>query len=1357
MDAGRIGRDVEAGSSRARAAAQQPTAAARRPRKKAKPSSSPAPPSDPIPKPYLALAPKPISNITQPVEQLRSTGDSRLILPSTYVRGSTSTSGSGSPIPQPASFPAPSKPKYANQLLSPPTIMPGGQPLAPRVQGAPSGESGGGRPRRAGMGGRRRSEERLREIGAANVSMLSLGYLGRIMESDPQEEAAMAEARDTIASQPPPERRRRRIVRGETGIVRRPTVSSREEGRALGLARGASMRRINLWEELPDLPESNDPPPAFPFPTTSTSRLPPTFESASTSPPVSPLNNPSARPRSPPPSFEQAIGLLPLPSHPASVQPPPPTSISEPPDVPEVSVPAPPIRPALTLTISLPPDPHPSGSSTTSSPTSTHYASAPESPSRTVISTSEEGVISAEERADRRMWNLDLLAGYTLEERVKREIARKTAREETSSKTTILMTESIASSLSNPSGSIAHVEPNQEVESVPIKDNDDQPGGHHQRPSEPLALNVPEAVHSVAVAVSTNIVSAVDSAASKRPADKSLHRKSAEAELDLAGLPRDRSPRIRTTEAIVKTPVAEPSESKDLQRPSPDTNDLSLPISESVAVVDMDSSDEGTTPTLKNPSGRSSVVPIAPKGRGVLRPKTDNGDIPKRGSVGALKKGNVENGSATTNDRITNTKSAAHHKVESVSASSAVTSEASGPISAASPSVSSDHPSNGNGKSIGAASPRPDTHVPSSSPQLAESVGTNGVAPLQQEATLSPSETSKPKNPSPAGSDVVLTSPGPQRKLTRGKPIRRSSSGIKSPVSSPSAASPGPRPLFSSSNSSYFPRTISMSPKQTGEPIMVAMANRVSEPDVHSAVADSEEHAASHERRRSEGGQPPRRLRSIGKSHPNLSSFKEESVEPFSVLPPHREAALKRRELAIARIQEKPASPPRPTEKSSISPKVTSGPLIDLNDFSLPPSSPKPVTELPTLAAATAELLALLEDDAQNTVAESSSQAAARLAAVEAVKEASRQLEIDTALQAKAALDKQDAAKTSPSMSTPPKRKPAPPPPPSLRTQGQVGVSRKPSVLSTADSPIIPRPIHRTEDAVSPTTPKARVPSIPTRRPPPPPPASTSSRDSSVPPPIPVRPPPPAFVSRPMHGRYDSSFTGSTTSSVSEKVSSLAPMMTPRPFWRNAKPLRPRGPRPPPVPPRPWAKVVADTLVVETSPPRPLGERTQSENATVQHEDSTLHSPVRSMSTQDLRSDSVPRSPVEYTDLDVLVSRIEGSGREYEGYSQITSFLGPAKSPAASLAALATLLPGIISVDSRRTTPQGKIKLKLSLLGVRVSKCPICLGQYKDKERGVMLPDCGHSAHEACARRWFREDSKCFVCREPLRETEGVI
>ena len=77
--------------------------------------------------------------------------------------------------------------------------------------------------------------------------MTSLGHLGRIMETDTPTPTAGDDRNPT-----PAPRRRRRIVREVEeegpGLNRRLTVSSREEGRAIGLARGASMRRLNVWD-----------------------------------------------------------------------------------------------------------------------------------------------------------------------------------------------------------------------------------------------------------------------------------------------------------------------------------------------------------------------------------------------------------------------------------------------------------------------------------------------------------------------------------------------------------------------------------------------------------------------------------------------------------------------------------------------------------------------------------------------------------------------------------------------------------------------------------------------------------------------------------------------------------------------------------------------------------------------------------------------------------------------------------------------------------------------------------------------------------------------------------------------------
>lgn len=148
-----------------------------------------------------------------------------------------------------------------------------------------------------------------------------------------------------------------------------------------------------------DLPENNDAPPPFPFPTTSTSRLPPTFQSTEQQP-LSPSNQAIPIPNSPPPTFEQATGLQALPS-------PPPTA-------------------ANPLTSDTDETPRPT------SRASTRYMSAPSSPVLTALESVEDtgqSEMGPDERNDRRMWNADLLAGYTLGERVERELNRKRARE----------------------------------------------------------------------------------------------------------------------------------------------------------------------------------------------------------------------------------------------------------------------------------------------------------------------------------------------------------------------------------------------------------------------------------------------------------------------------------------------------------------------------------------------------------------------------------------------------------------------------------------------------------------------------------------------------------------------------------------------------------------------------------------------------------------------------------------------------------------------------------------------------------------------------------------------------------------
>lgn len=51
---------------------------------------------------------------------------------------------------------------------------------------------------------------------------------------------------------------------------------------------------------------------------------------------------------------------------------------------------------------------------------------------------------------------------------------------------------------------------------------------------------------------------------------------------------------------------------------------------------------------------------------------------------------------------------------------------------------------------------------------------------------------------------------------------------------------------------------------------------------------------------------------------------------------------------------------------------------------------------------------------------------------------------------------------------------------------------------------------------------------------------------------------------------------------------------------------------------------------------------------------------------------------------------------------------------------------GQVEIERRRVTKDGRTKLKLMLLGVRVDKCGICLSQFKEGERAALGPTCQH-------------------------------
>ena len=52
---------------------------------------------------------------------------------------------------------------------------------------------------------------------------------------------------------------------------------------------------------------------------------------------------------------------------------------------------------------------------------------------------------------------------------------------------------------------------------------------------------------------------------------------------------------------------------------------------------------------------------------------------------------------------------------------------------------------------------------------------------------------------------------------------------------------------------------------------------------------------------------------------------------------------------------------------------------------------------------------------------------------------------------------------------------------------------------------------------------------------------------------------------------------------------------------------------------------------------------------------------------------------------------------------------------------------GRIEIARRRVTKEGRVKLKLILLGTAVDRCGICLSQFKEEQVAGLLPLCQHA------------------------------
>jgi len=922
--------------------------------------------------------------------------------------------------------------------------------------------------------------------------------------------------------------------------------------------------------DITDVPPENDePPPPFPFPTSSSSRLPPTFTSQE-QPPI---------PNSPPPGYEL--------------------------------VSAPPV-PSIAL-----PESETNRSDSENRPVSrasTRYESAPSSP--VIAPEVIEGTVedSDEDRNDRRMWNEDLLAGYSLEERVQREFARRGSKQLGAREIGSVAGRENASPMSE--GEDPVTEPAEEAASLaeePAAVTAVQSSLTANESSDPQPITSPPLASPLAD------LPAEEEATYAEPtvAEESIKLEAPHQVEPTSSPPITASPVVPAVELDTRSmPTDEPVESSAQEEAVSETPvesqvDVEIPSQPKTDIQPTPPPVNSTPP--KVPEVLSPVKPAEPVAEPEIVAPTPRTVIPRAREVPEVSRPIKAVEPEAKPDIIAPT-------ARPVIQSASETPKVSSPIRSDEPVAESETIS---------APPRV---IPRASNAPTETAVEPEIIKSSTRPSIFSAGAHRSLSTLAESEEVDSTEPtstsAPTRKLTRGKAIRRSSSGLIKTLTPTSPSEVVAAPLFSAARFDFGKSQTTESDRP--------FIHRASAPEVHSFANDKRSRG---DRRSEDHGFKVLGGRRLG--DPPLNPIKKKEVDmpnggEVEVIPPHREAALLRRESILAKY----VRPPPPPTSNSMSkplppdPKISpiarresfpSGPLIDFSDYdSISNTSHHP--EIPGLVAANAELLELLEQEA--SLPQSSSQAASKAQLVEDLK---AQLQ---------SIGEESRERTPPPL--PPRNQPithvqgaikkkSPPPPPPIRARNWTS-GQKISIAETATSPITPRPSIRRPNLNEGSPTRQQPPPIPTRRPPPP-------------------PPPPLF-------RAISEVT-STTSSLFDgensqtSTSTIAPLPPKPPLWRglssgkfDRSPQKPRGPRPaPPAPRRSWARVVSDHPLDRTHSEEVLSLNNVDGGDNVDE----LTSPTRSTSEMDLSRPVIrPRRVAEYTDLDVFVSRLEGSGREYE-------------------------------------------------------------------------------------------------------------
>ncbi|KAL1409866.1 hypothetical protein Q8F55_003865 [Vanrija albida] len=1290
----------------------------------------------PVPEPYLALAPRPVLSAPPDPDPVAAS----LILPSTYVRrtrgGSRPSSGAGL-----GRAPSPARPlvggsggAYAANLLAPPSIVP-----------------------RRGSAAQTQTQTR-REGYAANWASPPA-----IMPGGSAASSSMQTGRSVPRPGVPGQQRRRgRVVNQEgSSLARRLTVTSREEGRAIGLSRGASMRRVNLWD---DLPETDEAPPPFPFPTASNTRLPPTFE-----PSEGDEEEEGARPRSPPPRFDD---LFPRRHSTGEALAPP--------------------RPPLRLTHSDVVTPVVESDAATQA-----FVSAPSSPiaSEDEASTAHSEHYDDDERDDRRMWNYDISAGYSLEERVRREAVRQAARAKAlasgASHQVAQMVAQAATPLPSPEAELSAAAAAAEAAQAEAARVEAARAEAARAEAARVAAARAEAARvqaaraEAARAEAARIEAARAEAARAEAAREEAERAEAAAEAARAEAARvaaeaaraeaDRLKRVRLEAEAALTSKAEAKKAKAAQsearrhaekteaahrhlmaeaatrryqaevaatrraeaQQASRRRDIEAAVrnivgSRRVAESDIDAACDDAYEALKGRTPTADELVAAAKDAVDAR-------IPRRtptASIDDVRRRST--GEPTPRPGSSNGQPQPQHQTRSTPS----------PVNAViDPRRNTPSPLDSSQSSERVVSPRPPS-VQESRASMGSNRRASRIQLIHGNLVEVPLDLSDPPSrdstPSPNPSAGTIPWPQPYSPPSRpktssitsdsGRGRTTSDDGRRRSNGGPSEAENITQtPITSSPRSSFSIPTDSMPEPQT---IL----------------------SQFRERSGSGGGQRhdrPGAGRSTSAS--TIDTIPEHVVFPTAQAAPVAEdrtppaAATTREERRLSRGVA--------VRRSSASPSGRSRRL------SLPQSKP----DLPPLFTSPGVFSEELPADGSTEAtpprpAAPRSKTADEVARVEASPHVPHRHSIDASPSPSPATSNEvsAAALHKPLPSLPPGREAA------LRRR-ELGAPIQ--LEDTTSPPPVVAPLE-TPPLTGPLLDLARLtPSIPPAK-------SPGLKDLGM-----TAPELLELLEEDGAGGAESSARGAARAAIRKQFEeqlqeqsaiehqveldlqhALAletppqirePVVErlefpPLPSKRPPVPPRPRvtiqqAPQPPAVPPpparlaprpaRPLSDIGMPTPAVDTAPEIPRPQSSVEVHHAVSDDE-----------------DEADEAEFEYTDLDLFASQLEGTGHEYEGLTHLTQFMGAATDPGASAAALDTLIHAPVTIDSKRTNAKGKVKLKMSVLGARVTTCPICLAQFRGGDSAVCLPRCGHVSHETCATRWFKESSNCMICRLPLVE-----